>query len=36
MLGLNGLVIKGHGNSDAKTVCNAIRQCVLQCSESAD
>ena len=36
MLGLNGLVIKGHGNSDARTVCNAIRQCVVQCSESAD
>jgi phosphate acyltransferase len=28
MLGLTGLVVKGHGNSDAKAVCNAIRQCV--------
>ncbi len=34
MLGLNGLVIKGHGNSDAKTVCSAIRQCVVQCGET--
>ncbi len=34
MLGLKGLVIKGHGNSDARTVCNAIRQCVLQCRDA--
>ena len=28
MLGLNGLVVKTHGSSDAKEVCNSIFQCV--------
>ena len=28
MLGLTGLVVKGHSNSNAKAVYNAIRQCV--------
>ncbi len=28
MLGLNGLVVKGHGNSDAEAVKNGILQCV--------
>lgn len=28
LLGLNGLVVKTHGNSKAKEVCNSILQCV--------
>ena len=28
MLGLNGLVVKAHGGSDANAFCNAILQCV--------
>ena len=28
MLGLNGLVVKAHGSSNAETFCNAILQCV--------
>jgi len=28
MLGLNGLVVKGHGNSDAEAVKNCILQCI--------
>lgn len=27
LLGLNGLVVKVHGNATAKEICNAIRQC---------
>ncbi|MNG33229.1 Phosphate acyltransferase [compost metagenome] len=26
LLGVNGLVVKGHGSSDAKAIKNAIRQ----------
>ena len=28
MLGLNGLVVKAHGSSNAETFCNAVLQCV--------
>lgn len=28
LLGLKGLVVKAHGSSDAKEVCNAILQCI--------
>ena len=28
LLGLKGLVIKGHGNSKAKEIRNALNQCV--------
>jgi glycerol-3-phosphate acyltransferase PlsX len=28
ILGVNGLVIKAHGSSDALAIKNAIRQCV--------
>ncbi len=28
LLGLNGLVVKTHGSSNAKEVCNSIIQCV--------
>ena len=28
MLGLKGLVVKTHGSSDAKEVCNSVFQCV--------
>ena len=28
MIGLNGLVVKSHGNAKAKEVCNSILQCV--------
>ena len=28
MLGLNGLVVKTHGNAKAGEICNAILQCV--------
>ena len=28
LLGLNGLVVKAHGNSTAKEIRNAITQCV--------
>lgn len=29
LLGLNGLVVKAHGSSNSKEVCNAILQCVM-------
>ena len=29
MLGLRGLVVKTHGNSEAVEICNAIEQCIL-------
>lgn len=29
MLGLNGLVVKTHGNSNSKEIKNSILQCVL-------
>ncbi len=28
LLGLNGLVVKSHGSSDAKEICNSILQCL--------
>ena len=28
LLGLNGLVVKTHGSSKAKEICNTILQCV--------
>lgn len=28
LLGLNGLVVKTHGSSKAKEVCNSVLQCV--------
>ena len=27
MLGLNGLVVKTHGSSNAKEICNSVLQC---------
>ncbi len=28
LLGLNGLVVKSHGNATRKDICNAVRQCI--------
>ena len=28
MLGLNGLVVKTHGSSKSKEICNSILQCI--------
>lgn len=29
MIGLNGLVVKTHGNSKAKEICNSIQNCII-------
>ena len=28
LLGLNGLVVKSHGNATRKDICNAVMQCI--------
>ncbi|MDD6212121.1 MAG: phosphate acyltransferase PlsX [Clostridiales bacterium] len=33
MLGLNGLVVKTHGSSKSKEVCNSILQCITFCEQ---
>ncbi|MDR1764957.1 MAG: phosphate acyltransferase PlsX [Lachnospiraceae bacterium] len=36
LLGLNGLVVKSHGNSKRREICNSILQCVTFCEQGVN